>query len=339
MTAEPTAKIDVTVLVVSWNTRDLLRECLAALGAVSRLRVQTIVVDNASSDSSAEMVRAEFPTVRLLPLVDNLGFVGGNNLAFAESDSSARYVLLLNPDAILRPDALEKLVAVMNSHPDSGAVGPLTLNPDFTLQPSWTRFPTIWSEVRGVHNRRFTGSRQPAAQDAESVRALPDAMPVDWVSGACLLVRREALSRDLADILFDPDFAMYCEETDLCYRLHQAGWRTYFAPQAEVIHHYGQSSRQAPIRTVKLLYQSKITFFRKHYGPAQTFILKVGAGSASALKWALYSLLAMLPLPDRTNIAHRRACQQAVLSVILNSRAGSFRVKSRIPGRQSRTTV
>lgn len=316
MSSPPRADQDVAVLVVNWNTRDLLRECLTAIKVVSQLHIQTIVVDNASSDGSSEMARVEFPAARLLHLADNLGFVGGNNLAFRESDPNARYVLLLNPDAILCPGALETLVAWMDSHPDSGAAGPLTLNPDRTLQPSWTRFPSVWSEVRGFHDRRFSGLSQPEALNAESVRALPCAMRVDWVSGACLLARRSAISQGLSDVLFDPDFAMYSEETDLCYRLRHAGWGTYFVPQAAVVHHYGQSSRQAPIRTVRLLYRSKILFFRKHYGSGRTLLLKTGIALTSALKWAIYSLLSLPRSPHRSLMTHRSACQHAVLGII-----------------------
>jgi GT2 family glycosyltransferase len=304
---------DVVVLIVNWNTRTLLAECLTALECVQGLCVQTIVVDNASSDDSAGMVRTQFPGVRLLALSENLGFVAGNNHAYRETDPAARYVLLLNPDAILRPRSLETLAAWMEAHPQAGACGPLTLNPDGTLQPSWTRFPTVWSEIRGHHERRFRGPTQPSELSAEGVRALPDALPVDWVSGACLLVRRTALSRDLEDVLFDPAFQMYSEETDLCYRLRRNDWPTYFVPQAEVVHHYGQSSKQAPVRTACLLYRSKLLFFRKHYGTGRAGLLQAGMGAASAAKWAIFRLLSLPPSPRRGYLQGQSARQRAVL--------------------------
>lgn len=314
---ETAPELDVAVLVINWNTRELLAECLQSVRANSvGLNVQTVVVDNASADGSADMVRACFPDVTLLALSENLGFVAGNNRAYAVA-RPARYVLLLNPDAFLAPGALRTLIAWMDAHPQAGACGPLTLNPDGTLQPSWTRFPTVWSEMRGRHTRRFRGGTQPAALTAEAVRALPDARPVDWLSGACLLLRRSALTDSLKNVLFDPDFQMYSEETDLCYRLHRADCPTFFLPQAEVVHHYGQSSKQAPARTMGLLYRSKFLFFRKHYGPVRTALLQAGVALTSGPKWLLFALLGLPPSPRRAQFAVQRARQRAVLQALL----------------------
>ncbi len=145
------SKLDVAVLVVSWNTRDLLAECLQSVqDNTGDLTVQTVVVDNASTDGSAEMVRTQFPSVLLLALQDNTGFVGGNNTAYRSLPTAPRCILLLNPDARLQPGTLAALVSWMDAHPEAGACGPLTLNPDGTLQLSWTRFPTVWSEIRGA---------------------------------------------------------------------------------------------------------------------------------------------------------------------------------------------
>ena len=127
------------------------------------LRVQTVVVDNASTDGSPEMVREQFPDALLLANAHNAGFVGGNNQAYAACDPNARHVLLLNSDTELRPGALRTLVAWMDAHPASGACGPLLLNSDGSLQPSWSRFPTVWSEMRGVQDRRFLGRAAPPA--------------------------------------------------------------------------------------------------------------------------------------------------------------------------------
>ncbi len=311
-------EFDVAVLVINWNTRALLAECLQSVRDNSAgLHVQTVVVDNASADGSADMVRDCFPDVTLLALSDNLGFVGGNNKAYAVA-KPARYVLLINPDAILAANALPTMTAWMDSHPDAGACGPLTLNPDGTLQPSWTRFPTVWSEVSGRHTRRFRGQTQPAALSADAVRALPDASPTDWLSGACLLLRRSAIADDLHNVLFDSDFQMYSEETDLCYRLHRAGWPTFFLPQAEVVHHYGQSSKQASVRTMGLLYQSKLLFFRKHYGPLRTLLLQAGIALTSGPKWLLFALLGLPPSSRRAQLAAQRARQRAVLQALVS---------------------
>lgn len=308
---------DVAVLIVNWNTCALLAECLQSVReAGGDLAVQTVVVDNASADGSADMVRARFPEMTLLALDENLGFVGGNNRAYQSADAGARYVLLLNPDAILRPGALAAMAAWMDAHPDAGACGPLTLNPDGTLQPSWTTFPTVWTEVRGGHDRRFRGQRRAPTLTADAVRGVGEAQRVDWVSGACLMARGEALTHALGGVLFDPDFHMYSEETDLCFRLHQAGCPTFFLPQAEAVHHYGQSSKQAPTRTTKLLYRSKYLFFRKHYGATQAALLKVGVGCTSALKWVAFGALGLLPSPRRSRLVWHRDRQRAVLQTL-----------------------
>jgi len=316
---------DVAVLVVSWNTRALLAECLQSIqDSAAHLAVQTLVVDNASSDGSAEMVRAQFPDVHLLALQDNQGFVGGNNLAYSALQAAPRYVLLLNPDARLCPHSLAAMVSWMDANPNAGACGPLTLNPDGTLQLSWTRFPTVWSEIRGRHDRRFGTNAARVALTADALRRLPDAQIVDWASGACLLVRGHALTQNLGGVLFDPDFQMYSEETDLCYRLRRAGYGTFFLPQAEAIHHYGKSSGQAQARTLRLLYGSKFLFMRKHYGPGPERLLKFGVALSSGLKWLAFALLGSLPTSRRDVLAVQRDRQRAVLSALRPSVPAPF---------------
>ena len=295
----------MAALVINWNTRDLLAECLESLAADSDgLRVQMVVVDNASGDGSAAMVRERFPRALLLANADNAGFVRGNNQAYAACDPRARYVLLLNSDAALHPGALRTLVGWMDAHPAVGACGPLTLNPDGTLQPTWSRFPTFWAEMRGAHDRRFLGTRRAPPRVASAVRALPAAQATDWVGGSCLLARRSAIDGDLGGTLLDPAFLMYSEETDLCFRLKRAGWAVYLVPQAEAVHHGGQSSRQMPLAALALLYRSKILLFRRHYGPARALQLQMGLALLAGLKW-------LSPGPGE-----RRRRQRAVLDAL-----------------------
>ena len=288
----PGAAPDVAVLVVNWNTRVLLAACLHSVMQESEgLRVQTVVVDNASTDDSAAMIRDRFSDTLLIASKKNTGFVGGNNQAYAASDPRTRFVLLLNSDAELRPGALRTLIAWMDAHPAAGACGPLLLNPDGSLQPSWSRFPTVGSEMRGGQDRRFLGERRAPRLTADALRALPSAQPTDWVGGACLLVRRAAIDRDLGGILLDPTFAMYSEETDLCFRLKRCGWPIYLVPQAESLHHGGQSSRQMALQTLALLYRSKVLFFARHYGPARAVQLKSALSLLAALKWLVLSAI------------------------------------------------
>ena len=317
---------DVAVLVVNWNTRALLAECLQSVaGNAHELAVRTVVVDNASSDGSAEMVRAQFPNVQLLALPDNLGFVGGNNLAYRSLDTLPRYVLMLNPDARLLPGALAAMVSWMDAHPHAGACGPLTLNTDGTLQLSWTRFPPVWSEIWGRHDRRLGPGAAGIRLTADALRRVPNAQPIDWASGACLLVRGQALARDLGGVLFDSDFQMYSEETDLCRRLRRAGYHTFFLPQAEAVHHYGKSSGQAQARTLRLLYRSKFLFMRKHSGPVAEALLKLGVGLTSGAKWLVFAVLGSLPTPRRGALAAQRDRQRAVLSALVSPSVSAAR--------------
>ncbi len=307
---------DVAVLIVNWNTRDLLAECLQSVADSAGPSVQTVVVDNDSADGSADMVRARFPSVRLLALSENLGFVGGNNRAYGAADAGARYVLLLNPDAVLGPGALRTLVEWMDANPTAGACGPLLFNSDGTLQPSWSRFPTLWSEVLGRQDRRFLGHTRPVPLTAQALRGLGGAAPTGWVGGACLLARRDAVEQCAGRELLDPDFHMYSEETDLCCRLARAGWPAYLVPGAEVVHHSGQSSKQAADRALRLLYGSKVLFFEKHYGHRRAGLLRAAVGAASGLKWLAFSLLALPPSPRRATLAIQRDRQRAVLQAL-----------------------
>ncbi len=300
---------DVAVLVVNWNTRDLLAACLTSLSSgPDDPVVQAVVVDNASGDDSAGMVRERFPHALLLAGTENVGFVAGNNRAYAASDPRARYVLLLNSDAELRPGALREMIAFMDAHPAAGACGPLTLNTDGTLQPTWSRFPTVLDEMRGRQDRRFGGSRAPR-QDAVSARALSGPQPTDWVGGSCLMARRAALDDDLGGVLLDPAFSMYSEETDLCFRLKRKGWGVFFVPAAEAVHHGGQSSRQSSLRTLTQMYRSKVLFFRRHYGPGRAALLCAGLALVAALKWLVLSLR------GRSG-AEQRGRQRAVLQAL-----------------------
>nr|MDQ2686917.1 hypothetical protein [Armatimonadota bacterium] len=153
-----------------------------------------------------------------------------------------------------------------------------------------------------------------APRTADAARAWGEAAPTGWVGGACLLARGAALAQCSPDFVLDPDFQMYSEETDLCYRLAAAGWPTYFVPQAEVVHHSGQSSKQAAVRTARLLHGSKLLFFEKHYGRRHARLLRAGVGITSGLKWLALSLLALAPSPRRAAWSVQRDRQRAVFA-------------------------
>ena len=281
----------LSIVIVSWNTWALLRECLDSVFAYSpRCEFDVWVVDNASSDDSAAMVRAQFPQVRLTENRDNVGFARANNQAIQESEGE--YVLLLNSDTKVKPGALENLVAFMDSHSEAGAAGARLLNPDGTLQSSCYPAPTLSREVWRLFHLdalRLYGSYNMADWNQEEVRA------VDVLLGACLMLRRQVL--DQVGWL-DGDYFMYSEEVDLCYRIQQAGWPLYWVPTAEIIHYGGQSTRQVAADMFLRLYQGKLLYFRKNHGPTAAQMYKLILLAASLTRLVL-SPLAWLAQPSQ----------------------------------------
>ncbi|MCX7681430.1 MAG: glycosyltransferase family 2 protein [Anaerolineae bacterium] len=254
--------VDLSVIIVNWNVRALLRRCLhSVLYPQPKPGLEVIVVDNGSTDGSAAMVRQEFPNVCLIANHDNRGFPAANNQGIAIA--RGRYILLLNPDTEVVGDALSTLVAFADAHPDVGVVGPQLLYPDGRVQPSRRRFPTLataffestWLQPyapRRLLERYYVSDR-------------PDDIPqdVDWVCGAALMARREAIAQVG---LMDEGFFMYSEELDWCRRFKEAGWRVVYLPTAKVIHHEGKSSEQVlPARHVHFQ-TSKVRYFRKYHG-------------------------------------------------------------------------
>lgn len=252
-------RVNLSIVIVNWNTRELLVRCLQSVyDTVSGLDFEVLVVDNASADGSSEAVQRQFPAVRLTQNTANAGFARACNQGIRES--VAGYVLLLNPDTEVMSGAVQTLVQFMEEHRRAGAVGPMVLHPDRTLQASCYPMPTLWRELlRLMHLERFSVHAQYEQRkwDPNRVRA------VEVIQGDCLLVRRESLSQVG---LFDEDYFMYTEEVDLCYRLLRQGWSIFWVPKARIVHHGGQSTRQVAQRMFIELYRSKLTFFRKTRG-------------------------------------------------------------------------
>jgi len=248
-------------VIVSWNTRALLRECVAstlAAAAVLGRPIEVIVVDNASTDGSAQAIREEFADVRVVQNESNVGFAAANNQGLRES--RGRYLLLLNPDTKGDPEFLRVLVSFLETHPAVGAVGPRLLGGDGEHQVSCFPLPTLARETwRLFHLDRFHQVASYPANWAGS--AAPQ--PVESIQGACLLIRREALEQVG---LLDERFFIYTEEIDLCRRLVDLGWEIFWVPQAEVVHYGGASTDQVGTRMFLELYRSKVQYFRKHLG-------------------------------------------------------------------------
>lgn len=280
--------MDVTIIILNWNTCALLEQCLTALyQAPPVCTFDAWVVDNASTDDSVAMVRRGFPQVQVLSNTANLGFASANNQVLRRA--GARYALLLNSDAILPPAGLDRLVAVLDARPHAAAVGPLYCNADGSFQASFADFPRLGNELLQLVGlaRRLYGRYYPS-HGPEASRLERQA---DWVPGACLLIRMAAVS---AVGLLDEDFYFYSEEVDWCFRLRQRGWEVWYCPSVEVKHYLGQSARRSSEIALWNLYRGKLRFFAKHYGAVQTTILKWGL----VLYLGVRSLAALLLTPS-----------------------------------------
>ncbi len=257
--------MDLSVVVVSWNVRELLLRCLASVqeGLRDGLSGEVFVVDNASSDGSAAAVADAFPGVQVIANRENVGFVRANNQAIPRC--RGRHILLLNPDTEVRPGALRQLVATLDADPGLGAVGPRLLNVDGSLQPSRRRFPTLATALlESTVLQRLCGRSAVVRRFYVADRSDDEEQDVDWLVGACLLVRRSALEQVG---LLDERFYMYSEELDLCRRLRVAGWRVRYLPTAEVVHHEAKSSEQAPLARHLHFHESRCRYFGKYQGP------------------------------------------------------------------------
>lgn len=262
--------VDLSVIIVNWNVRDLLRHCLQSIFAnLPTCRLEIIVVDNASSDGSPEMVRTEFPQVRLIANPDNRGFPAANNQGLAVA--RGRYILLLNPDTEVLGDALETMVAFADAHPDVGVVGPQLLNPDGTVQSSRRRFPTLATALLESTWLQPYAPRRLLERYYVLDRPDDQVQDVDWVTGAALMARREAVEQVGP---LDEGFFMYSEELDWCRRFREAGWRVVYLPAARIIHHVGKSSEQVlPARHIHFQ-TSKVRYFRKYHSPVAAELLR-----------------------------------------------------------------
>jgi len=268
--------IDLSVVIVNWNVRDLLRRCLDSIFAVGLVGLEVIVVDNASSDGSPDMLSDEFPQVVRIANAENRGFPAANNQGLALA--RGRFVMTLNPDTEIVADALARMIVYLDGHPQVGALGPQLLNPDGSIQASRRRFPgfatalfeSTWLQgvaPRGMLRRFYVEDVSPQATQG-----------VDWVTGACIAVRREVLAQVGG---FDEGFFMYSEELDWCRRIKSAGWKIVYLPEAKVIHHVGRSSEQAVTARHIHFQTSKVRYFRKHHG-------RIAAGALRALLLAMY---------------------------------------------------
>ena len=258
--------MDITTIIVSYNTAGLLNECMEKLRTASHnLKVEEVFVDNASKDESVDVIRRDFPRGRLIVNPENVGFGRANNQALPLA--SGRYVLLLNTDAFVAPDALDKTLAYMDAHPKCGILGVRLEGRDGVLQPCCRYFPKPWNTFlhRTGMNRLFKNVQMVDDMEWEhnTVRSC------DWVVGCYYLVRKAVIDQVG---LFDPRYFLYFEEVDHCFAAKKAGWDVVFYPHTTVVHLGGESAKSDGAITSSgrqleaLQIESELLYFRKNYG-------------------------------------------------------------------------
>jgi hypothetical protein len=260
----------VSVIIVSWNVRALLLECLRSLtdSRPAARALEIIVVDSHSADGTVEAVSQAYPDVVLLPQSENVGFARGNNIGLAAARGA--HLLLLNPDTVVHDDAIERMAAYLDANPQVGIVGPHTRNADGSTQSTRRRFPTV---MTAIFESTFLQNLAPhRVLRRYYVRDAADdqAVEVDWVQGSCMLVRR-AVYEAIGGL--DERYVMYSEELDWCRRAKAAGWAVHYLGQAHITHYGGQSSAQMPANSHIWFQRSKLRYFRRYHGwPAAQLI-------------------------------------------------------------------
>lgn len=291
----------LSICIVNWNTRELLRACLRSIERYPLAEpYEVIVVDNASTDGSAEMVRAEFPNVFLIANAENRGYAAGNNQALRQA--RGEFILLLNPDTEMHPDTLQRAIDFLRAHPEVGAIGAKQLYPNGRLQPSLRAFPTprnLLFEVLGLA-KLFPRSRLFAAY-RYGWFAYDRPLEAEQPMGTFLMVRRAVVEQVG---LMDEAFPLFFNDVDWCYRIKQAGWKIMFVPDVVITHHGGASTRQVRLSAIRESHRALEAFYRKHYRsrlPVWVYGAIIGLIRLSAwvrVAWARWRIAPARPAPS-----------------------------------------
>lgn len=256
----------LAIVIVSYNTKRELENCLRSIRTYPpRASHEIVVVDNASQDGSVEAVRSQWPNVRVIPLTGNVGFASANNVGIRQTQSEL--ILFLNSDTIVPEGAIDRLIGALDELPGAAIVGPKIVDAEGRLELSYGRMMTPFSELRQKLLVRYATAEKLAAMTVATRQ-------VDWVTGACMLVRRRAAE---AAGLFDERYFMYCEDVDFCAAVRKKGGRVYFTPLAQITHLRGRSWRASPVSTADSYRRSQLAFYRKHH-PLWVPILKAYLG-------------------------------------------------------------
>ena len=266
--------MDISVIIVSWNVRDYLANCLRSVYAdleLSGLKGEVWVVDNASTDGTQELLADLFPSTRLIVNGDNPGFGAANNQgmqAASDNGQAPKFYLLLNPDTLIRPNALAQMVDCLASEPNAGVAGARLVYSDGRFQHSAFEFPGLVQLTFDLFHLpdRLYESKLNGRYPRRLYRSDREPFEVDHPLGAAMLVRTDVA---IATGGFDESYHMYCEEIDWCWRIRQAGWTIYAVPKAEIVHYGGESTRQVQARSIENLWGSRAHLYRQHHGSAR----------------------------------------------------------------------
>ncbi|MBI5594015.1 MAG: glycosyltransferase family 2 protein [Deltaproteobacteria bacterium] len=285
---------DLSIIIVNYNTQGYLGRCLESLSETSDFSAEIIVVDNASKDLSAEMVRERFPEAVLIANTENLGFAKANNQAIAVS--MGRYLYFLNPDAEVQKGAFGAMISYMETHPDVGLAGTRLVNPDGSTQPS-------------------VESRYPGQKHAKKLMAGLKG-DIAWVLGASMIARRSAIMHAGG---FNEDFFLYGEEQDLCLRLRRAGWSIGYIPDAVVLHWGGKSERDhLPENVWEKKFRAELTFYHSHY--SSNAIKRICMENLIQAMWRIILLKLTLPFyADKTRLHHKLDKYRVAFRVFLRT--------------------
>jgi GT2 family glycosyltransferase len=254
--------MDLSIIIVSWNAKGHLINCLNSLSKLNRSDWEIIVVDNNSEDGSHEEVETKFPHVKLIKNKENLGFAKANNIGIRAS--SGRYICLINSDVIVLDGCIEKLIEFMDKNPSVGMSGPRILNPDHTLQHNCFHFPSIRNNLSQALGLNKLFPKSPFFSE-QIMKYWPHDCErrVDALNGCFLMVRRKAI--DEVGLL-DEDFFFYGEDIDWCRQFRDSGWEVVFYPEAATIHFGGASSSNAPVKFYLEMQKADLQYWRKHHG-------------------------------------------------------------------------
>ncbi|KZE68295.1 glycosyl transferase family 2 [Paenibacillus jamilae] len=287
--------MDVSILVVNYNTCRLTLDCLQSVYASkTQYRYEVIVIDNHSSDGSVEAIRAAYPEITLIANKDNTGFAKANNQGMAVA--SGRYVLLLNSDTLVQPDTLDTMIQFMDTHPKIGASGCKVILPDGSLDKACKRgFPTPSASFYYAFGWSKRYPDNPKYNQYQLGHLSPDdEYPVDVLVGAFMLVRKETIDQVGG---LDETFFMYGEDIDWCYRIKQAGWGIYYYPRTYIIHIKGGSARRRPLKIIYEFHRAMWVFHRKHYKQQYSWITNMAVYAGITVKFGMAFLKNKLSAP------------------------------------------